>query len=137
MATGQLIFQLPMFDWQAEDQQHAFDEWKGQVSLALWASSMNKDVWFAMIVGFLGKEGFKWWNTLPILKDEESQKNPYAVFKAITDTLEVSTSYWNHIDEMYSGIRQGEHVTNDQLDPTYQRSGRKVLVPNRRWENGM
>ena len=76
-----------MFDWQAEDQQHAFEEWKGQVTLALWASSINKEVWFAMIVGFLGKEGVKWWNTLPISKDEENQKNLEAVFKAITDTL--------------------------------------------------
>ena len=77
---------------------------------------MNKDVWFAMIVGFLGKEVFKWWNTIPISKDEESQKNPEAAFKAIADTLEVSTSYWNHIDEMYSDIRQGEQETTDQLD---------------------
>ena len=93
-----------MFDWQAEDQQLAFEEWKGQVTLALRASSINKDVWFATIVGFLGKEGFRQWNTLPISTDEESQKNLEAVFKAIADTLEVSTSYWNHIDEMYSDI---------------------------------
>ena len=82
-----------MFDWQAEDQQCKFEEWKGQVTLALWASSINNEVWFVIIVGFLGKEGFKQWNTLPISKDEESQKNPKAVFKAIIDTLEVSTSY--------------------------------------------
>ena len=82
MAMGQLIFQLQMFDWQTEDQQLAFEEWKGQVTLALQAPSINKDVWFAMIVGFLGKEGFKQWNTMPISKDEESQKNPEAVFKA-------------------------------------------------------
>ena len=69
-----------------------------------------------MIVGFLGKEGFKWWNTLPISKDEKTQKNLEAAFKTITDTLEVSTSYWNHINEMYSDIRQGEHETTDQLD---------------------
>ena len=69
-----------------------------------------------MIAGFLGKKGVKWWNTLPISKDEESQKNPKAVFKAITDTLEVSTSYWNHINEIYSDIRQGEQETTDQLD---------------------
>ena len=75
MATRQLIFQPPMFDWQAEDQQCVFKEWKGQVILALWASSINKEVWFATIVVFLGKEGFKWWNTLPISKDEENQKN--------------------------------------------------------------
>ena len=113
MATGQLIFQPPMFDWQAEDQPF---QWKGQVTLALRASSINKDIWFATIVGFLGKEGFRWWSTLPILMDEESQKNPEAVFKAIVDTLEVSTSYWNHIDEMYSDIWQGEQETTDQLD---------------------
>ena len=76
MATGQLIFQPPMFDLHAEDQQHVFKEWKGQVTLALWTYSINKEVGFATIVGFLGKEGFKWWNTLPISKDEESQKNP-------------------------------------------------------------
>ena len=65
-----------MFDWQAEDQQHAFKEWKGEVTLALRVSSIKKDIWFATIVGFLGKEGFRWWNTLPISTDEESQKNP-------------------------------------------------------------
>ena len=36
--------------------------------------------------------------------------------RPLLDTLEVSTSYWNHIDEMYSDIRQGEHETTDQLD---------------------
>ena len=39
------------------------------------------------------------------LKGQGNQKNPEAVFEAIVDTLEVSTSYWNHIDEMYSDIR--------------------------------
>ena len=102
-----------MFDWQSKDQQCTFEEWKGQVTLALQVSSINKEVWFAVIVGFLGREGFKWWNTLPISKDEKNQKNLKAVFKAIADTLEVSTSYWSHIDEMYSDIRQGEHETTD------------------------
>ena len=105
-----------MLDWQAKDQQHAFEEWKGQVTLALLASSINREVWFVRIVGFLGKKGFKLWNTLPISKDEESQKNPKAVFKAIIDALEVLTLSWNHIDKMYSDIRQGEQETTDQLD---------------------
>ena len=70
----------------------------------------------ATIVGFLGKEGFKWWNTLPISKDKENEKSPEPVFKAIVHTLQVSTSYCNHIDEMYSDIRQGEQETTDQLD---------------------
>ena len=35
---------------------------------------------------------------------------------AITDTLEVLTSYWNHIDDMYSDIKQGDSETTDQLD---------------------
>ena len=55
-------------------------------------------------------------NNLPISKDVEARKNPEAVFKAITDKLEVSTSYWNYIDEMYSDIRQGEQESTDQLD---------------------
>ena len=58
---------------------------------------------------------FQWWNTLPISKDKENQKKPKAVFKAITDTLEVSISYWNHINEMYSDIRQWVHETTNQL----------------------
>ena len=67
------------------------------------------------IFGFLGKEGFKWWNILPISK-QEAKKNCDKVFKAITDTLEVAISYWNYIDEMYSDIRQGEHKSTDQLN---------------------
>ena len=53
---------------------------------------------------------------MPISKDNEAQKSPDAVFKAIMDTLEVSTSYWNHIDEMCSDIKQGNSETTDQLD---------------------
>ena len=33
---------------------------------------------------------------------------PEAVFQAITEMLEVSTSYWNHIEEMYSDVKQGD-----------------------------
>ena len=110
------MFQPPKFDWHSEDQQQAFEEWKGQITLALTASNFREEIWFASIIRYLGKEGFKWWNTLPISKDVELRKNPEAVFKAIADTLEVSTSYWNYIDEMYSDIRQGEHESTDQLD---------------------
>ena len=53
---------------------------------------------------------------LPISKDEEAQKDPEAVFKAIADTLKVLTSYWNHIDEIYSDIKQGDSKSTDQLD---------------------
>ena len=116
MAGGQLIFQLPKFNWHAEDQQLAFDEWKGQITLALCASSIKKDIWFVTMIRYLGKEGFKRWNTLPISTDEEAQKDPERVFKAIADTLEVSTSYWNHINEIYSDIKQGDNESTDQLD---------------------
>ena len=110
------MFQPSKFDWHAEDQQLAFDELKGQITLALHASSIKKDIWFAMIIGYLGKEGFKRWNTLPISTDEEAQKDPEAAFKAIADTLEVLNSYWNHIDEIYSDIKQGNNESTDQLD---------------------
>ena len=76
----------------------------------------HPDIWFAMIIGYLGKEGFKRWNTLPISTDEEAQKDPEEVFKAIADTLEVSTSYWNHINEIYSDIKQGDNESPNQLD---------------------
>ena len=59
MATGQLLFQSPNFDWHAEDQQLTFEEWKGQITLALRASSISPDIWFTTIIGYLGKEGFK------------------------------------------------------------------------------
>ena len=110
------MFQPPKFDWHTEDQQLAFDKWKGQITLTLRASSIKNDIWFATIIGYLSKEGFKRWNTLPISRDEEAQKDPEAVFKAIADTLEVSTSYWNHIDEIYSDIKQGDSESTNQLD---------------------
>ena len=53
---------------------------------------------------------------MPISKDVEARKNPEVIFKAIGDTLEVSTSYWNYIDKMYSDIRRGEQESTDQLD---------------------
>ena len=59
MAGSQLIFQPPKFDWNAEDQQLAFAEWRGQIELALEASSIQRDIWFTTIIGYLGKEGFR------------------------------------------------------------------------------
>ena len=84
--------------------------------MALEASSINRDIWFATIVGYLGKEGFRRWSILPISKDANAKKDPDLVFQAIADMLEVSTSYWNHIDEMYSDIKQGEDESIDKLD---------------------
>ena len=115
MAGRQLIFQPLQFIWNADDQQLAFDEWKVQITLALRASSITKEIVFATIVGYLSKEGFRRWNTLPISKDEEAQKDPEAVFWAILETLEVLTSYWNHIDEIYSDIKQGDDESIDNL----------------------
>ena len=116
MAGRQLVFQPPKFDWDTEDQQLAFDEWRGQISLALEASSINRDIWFATIVGYLGKEGFRSWSILPISKDDNAKKDPDAVFQAIMDMLEVSTCYWNHIDKMYSDIKQGDDESIDKLN---------------------
>ena len=42
MAGRQLVFQPPKFNWDAEDQQLAFAEWRGQIELALEASSIAK-----------------------------------------------------------------------------------------------
>ena len=116
MVSGQVIFQPPKFDWLADDQQLAFAEWRGQIELALEASSLNRDIWYATIIGYLGKEGFRQWSTLPISKDANAKNDPEAVFQAITETLEVSTSYWNHIDEIYSNIKQGDDKSIDKLD---------------------
>ena len=114
--AGQLIFQLPTFHWPSEDQQMAFGEWKSHVTLALEASNVPKERWYASIIGFLGSEGFKRWQHLEISKDEDARKTPENVFTAFANTLEVLTSHWNYINEMYSDIRQGEQETTDQLD---------------------
>ena len=59
MAGGQLVFQPPKFDWDAEDQQLPFAEWRGLIELALEASGITKEVWFATIISYLGKEDFR------------------------------------------------------------------------------
>ena len=110
------MFQPPKFDWHAEDQQTAFKEWKGHISLALEASNIPQERWYASIIGFLGQEGFQHWQHLDISKKPEEKKKPEKVFQAIANTLEVSTSFWNYINELYSDIQQGEQETTDQLD---------------------
>ena len=85
MASGQLVFQPLKFDWYSEDQQQAFEMLKGQITLALTASNFREEIWFATIIRYLGKEGFKWWNTLPISTDVEARKDSEQVFKAIAD----------------------------------------------------
>ena len=57
MVTGQLLFLPPKFDWHIDDQQIAFGEWKGQITLTLEVSNISRERWYATIVGFLGKEG--------------------------------------------------------------------------------
>ena len=114
--AGQLIFQPPTFHWPSEDQQTAFQEWQSHITLTLEASNIPQDRWYASIVGFLGTKGFKRWQHLEISKNDDAKKIPDNVVKAFADTLEVSTSHWNYIDEMYSDIRQGEQETTDQLD---------------------
>ena len=49
-------------------------------------------------------------------KNDDLKKIPDNIFKAFTNTLEVSMSHWNYIDEMYSDIWQGEQKTTDHLD---------------------
>ena len=53
---------------------------------------------------------------MPISKDANGKKDPEAVFQAIADMLEVLTCYWNHIDEMYSDIKQGDNESIHKLD---------------------
>ena len=45
---------------------------------------------------------------------------------------EVLTSYWNHIDEMYSDIRQGEQETTDQLDQHIKILVKKCMATHQR-----
>ena len=54
--------------------------------------------------------------------------DPEAVFQAIADMLEVTTFYWNHIDEMYSAVKQGDDELIDKLVSTYKESSREMSV---------
>ena len=46
-SCSQLVFQPPKFDWNVEDQQLAFAEWRGQIELALEVHPASKRiVWF-------------------------------------------------------------------------------------------
>ena len=90
--AGQHIFQPPTFHWPSEDQQTAFKEWQSHVTLALEASDIPRERWYASIVGFLGTKGFKRWTHLNISKDVEGRKTPEDVFQAFTNTLEVLTT---------------------------------------------
>ena len=112
----QLIFQPPTFHWPSKDQQTAFKEWQSHVTLALEASDIPQERWYASIIGFLGTKGFKQWQHLNISKKDDEKKHLENMFQAFADTLEVSTSHWNYIDEMYSNLKQGEQETTDQLD---------------------
>ena len=94
----------------------AFEEWKSHITLALEASNIPQERRYASIIGFLGSEGFKRWQHLEVSKDEELRKTPENIFTAFANTLEVSTSQWNYINEMYSDIWQGEQETTDQFD---------------------
>ena len=114
--AGQLIFQPPTFHWPSEDQQTAFKEWQSHVTLTLEASNIPRDRWYVSIIRFLGNEGFKQWQHLDISKNVEGRKILEDVFQSFANTLEVSTSQWKYIDEMYSDIRQGEQETTDQLN---------------------
>ena len=132
MAGGQLVFQPPKFDWHTEDQQQAFDEWKGQITLVLHASSIQKrhlvcnNNWISQL-----RKGLKDGILYPSQQMREAQKDPERVFKAIADTLEVSMSYWNHIDKIYSNIKQGDNESTDQLDQKNQEPCRKMPVLSR------
>ena len=104
--AGQLIFQPPTFHWPSEDQQMAFEEWQSHVTLVLEASNIPRERWYASIIGFLGTKGFKRWQHLDISKDVKRRKTLEDIFTTFTNTLEVSMSQWNYIDEMYSDIRR-------------------------------
>ena len=95
----------------------AFEEWQSHITLVLEASNIPRERWYASIIGFLGTKGFKRWQHLEISKDVERRKTPEDVFTAFANTLEVSTSQWNYIDENVQQHTAGrEQETTDQLN---------------------
>ena len=135
--AGQLIFQPPTFHWPSEDQQTAFQEWQSHINLTLEASNIPQDRWYASIIGFLGTKGFKRWQHLKISNNDDTKKIPDNVFKAFANTLKVSMSHWNYINEMYSNIRQGEQETTDQPRSMHQNFSWEVWLHISRREDAM
>ena len=135
--AGQLIFQLPTFHWPSKDQQTAFGEWKSHVTLALEASNVPKERWYASIIGFLGSEGFKHWQHLEISKDEDARKTPENVFTAFANTLEVSTSHWNYIKWNVQLHQTGRARNHWSARSMHQNIGREVRLYVSRWEDEM
>ena len=95
----------------------AFEEWQSHVTLVHWKHpiSPERDGMPASLVSWAQKASSDWQH-LKISKDVEQRKTPENVFTTFANTLEVSTSQWNYINEMYSDIWQGEQETTDQLN---------------------
>ena len=132
--AGQLIFQLPTFHWPSKDQQMAFEEWQSHVTLTLEASNIPRERWYASIIGFLGTKGFKRWQHLDISKDVEKRKMPEDIFTAFANTLEVSMSQWNYINEMYSDITSERARNHWPARSMHQDLGWKVWLSNQQRE---
>ena len=116
MASGQLICQPPTFHWPSEDQQTAFKEWQSHHTCVGSIQHPPRKM-VCQHCRFPGHQRLQVMATTSIYpKKDKEKKCPENMFKAFTDNLEVSTSQWNYINEMYSDIRQGEQETTDQLD---------------------
>ena len=132
--AGQLIFQPPTFHWPSEDQQMAYEEWRSHVTLALEASNVPQDRWYASIIGFLGMEGFKRWTHLDISKDierkEESRERLPSLHKhSRSVNVPVELHRWNV--QRHTTGRPRNHWP---ARPTHQDTGRKVRLSKQRGE---
>ena len=106
--AGQLIFQLPTFHWPSEDQQTAFEEWQSHITLTVGSIQYPPREMVCQHCWFPGQQKLQAMAASRDLQRHRRKKNTRKhVFTAFANTLEVSMSQWNYIDEMYSDIRAG------------------------------
>ena len=115
--AGQLIFQPSTFHWPLRGPADGIrrvakpchpSHWKHPTSPETDGVPASSGSWVTKV----SSDG----NTLTSPKTSEGRKIPEDIFTTFANTLEVSTSQWNYINEMYSNIQQGEQETTDQLD---------------------
>ena len=133
MASGQLIFQPPMFGWPSDDQQTMFKEWQGHITLTLEASNIPPERWYASIIGFLGTEGFKWWQHLNISKKDEEKKHPENMFKAFAHFRSLNIPLESHWWDV-QWHQTGQTRNHQSARPVYQDFSWEVWLHNREWE---
>ena len=112
MATGYHL-QCPKFDWKAQDQIRAYDQFQAKAKLWLAGEKTEPELQYTKIVLMLGDEGLSRWTKFKLSEDD--QKDPEKVFKAFRDSLGSEESFHTARAKLYT-FRQQKGETVNELD---------------------